>query len=334
MLAEKANCGHEQRRFKKAMRAIMQEIVRVYRGHRGWINGLAWSPDGRRIVSASDDGTAHVWDLDTEEPLAIYRGHIGSVNVIVWSPNGDLIASGSSDKTVQVWEATTGEQQLSYQGHCSWIRSGLAWSPDGTQLASGAWDRTVQVWDARSGERWLTYERHAGIVCALAWSPDGRYLASAGGAPDRTVQVWQATTGKHWLTYRGHHDSVHGVAWSPDGRALASAGLQYEVLIWEVTTSKLLATPELGEAPIAWTPDGAYLISSRGNGDVELVDARTGMRVLSQSCWLDGKYNHVQGVACSPDGKLIAAGGADTTVQVWAIAEMEEAEQGIVVMPE
>lgn len=310
----------------------MQDFVHIYRGHSDEVNSLAWSPDGTRIVSGSGDGTAQVWDVRTGETLVIYRGHTANVEAVAWSPDGSLIASGGSDKTVQVWHATNGEPLLTYRGHTAWIRRGLAWSLDGSQLASGAWDRTVQVWEAHSGERRLTYEGHAGIVYAVAWSPDGKYLASAGGAPDRTVQVWEAMTGKHWLTYRGHQRSVHAVAWSPDGRSIASAGLQDEVHLWEVTTDTLLATLEVGEAPIAWTPDGAYLISSR-DGTVELSDARTGTRLLARKTWLDTRYNHVRAVGCSPNGRLIAAGGSDTMVKVWEVAAMEEAEQGIVVMP-
>src|SRR5947207_2395494 len=91
----------------------------TYRGHTSSVFGVAWSPDGHRIASASLDGTVQVWDDTTGNHSLIYHGHAGPVFTAAWSPDGKFIASGGYDKTVQVWDATTGKRLLTYRGHAA-----------------------------------------------------------------------------------------------------------------------------------------------------------------------------------------------------------------------
>lgn len=119
----------------------------TYHGHTGKVNGIAWSPDGRRIASASDDGTVQVWDTFTGSKVLTYRGHTGPVHAVAWTFDRTHIASGGADTTVQVWDATTGTRTLAYRGHRGPVRT-LAWSFAGTWIASGGDDMTVQVWQA------------------------------------------------------------------------------------------------------------------------------------------------------------------------------------------
>ena len=109
-----------------------------------------WSPDGKRLVSASADATVHLWDAITGQTQLIYKGHSEGVFGVAWSPDGRRIASASRDKTVQVWDAATGATVLTYRGHTSPVTD-VAWSPDGRRIASSGGDATVQVWDATSG---------------------------------------------------------------------------------------------------------------------------------------------------------------------------------------
>ena len=148
---------------------------------------VAWSPDGKRITSASFDHTVQVCDAMTGEHLLTYRGHTNYVWAVAWSPDGKHIASAGMDDSVQVWDATTGERTLTYKGHSNAIQA-LAWSPDGTRIASGSWDTTVQIWDAKTGRHLFTYQGHSDIIGSLAWSPDGGRIASV----DDQVRVWQA----------------------------------------------------------------------------------------------------------------------------------------------
>ncbi len=197
--------------------------------HSAAISALAWSPDSKRIASASLDKTVLIYDVAHQKNLVIYRGHTDAVLTVAWSPDGKYLASGSADKTIQIWDVTSGTRVLTLPGHTGAVTT-VAWSPDSKHVVSSSEDGTVRVWDVIHGNLVLTYRGHMGAVMAAAWSPDGEYIASAGA--DTTVQVWDANTGKTIYTYHGHHDAVLAVAWSPDGRRVASSGQDGTIQIW------------------------------------------------------------------------------------------------------
>lgn len=161
--------------------------VFIYHGHTNSVEQVVWSPDGRRIATASLDKTVQVWDAIDGGHVFTYTGHTDQVFIAAWSPNGKYLASGGVDQTVQIWNAADGGHIFTYTGHTDWV-TGVAWSPDSTRIASGSADKTVQVWDAMNGGHVFVYNGHTNYVVTTAWSPDGTRIASS--SYDNTVQIW------------------------------------------------------------------------------------------------------------------------------------------------
>jgi serine/threonine protein kinase len=285
----------------------------TFQGHTSWVWSAVWSPNGKRIASASGDGTAQVWDAENGDHLNIYSKHTDTVYAVAWSPDGKRIASGGYDKTVQVWDATYGDPFFTYTGHTSWVWS-VAWSPDGKYIASAGGDKTVQVWRASDGRHVYTYPGHSDFVYALAWSPDGQYIASAGN--DGMVQVWRALDGRQLYMYEPYATAMWSVAWSPDGKRITSANSNGTVQVWDASNGSHLYI-YYGHTDfvysVAWSPDGTRIASAGDDKTVQLWDAAYGANPYTYT----GHTGSVRSVDWSPDSKRIASGSWDKTVQVW-----------------
>src|SRR6266700_3652068 len=236
--------------------------VYTFYGHSDWVWAVAWSPKVDRIVSASGDDTAQVWDAFSGQDLNIYSHHTDSVYSVSWSPDGTKIASASADKTIQTWDATYSDHFYTYTGHTSWVWT-VAWSPDCQRVASAGNDGTVQVWHASNGTHIYMFQPYNVSLWTAAWSPDGSRIASAGSSG--TVQVWDSTTGSHLFTYYGHADFVYSVAWSPDGKYIASASDDRTVQVWDSVYGHnpyIYTAHTDGVRSVSWSHDGKHLASA------------------------------------------------------------------------
>ena len=204
--------------------------LRTLAGHAGGVNAATLSPDGRFIVSGSEDGTLKLWDAETGAELRTLDGN-NRINAAAFSPDGRFIISGNGypDCTLKLWDAETGEElrTLGYN-HFIWD---LALSPDGRFIVSGSSDDTLKLWDAETGAELRTLAGHAGYVNAAAFSPDGRFIVSGGG--DDTLKLWDAETGAELRTLARHTGNVNAAAFSPDGRFIYSGSQDRTIKVWD-----------------------------------------------------------------------------------------------------
>jgi WD40 repeat protein len=198
---------------------------------------VAWSPDGKRLATASEK-TAKVWDAATGEERLTLSGHGNVVWSVAWSLDGRRLATGSNDNTAKVWDAATGNELLTLIDHAAGVTS-VAWSPGGRQLATSSADRTAKLWDAVTGKKLLTLSGHGDVVNNVAWSPDGKRLAT--GSRDGTAKVWSTATGEELLTLSGQRGNVQSVTWSPDGKRLAASFGDATVQIYAMDIRDLMA---------------------------------------------------------------------------------------------
>lgn len=300
----------------------------TYSGHSDYVSAVAWSPDGKRIASASGDHTVQVWDAAGGGHVLTFRGHSSDVACLSWSPDGKYIVSGSIDGKIFVWDATSGNLIYTYEGHSDAVYD-VAWSPDGKRIASASNDGSVQMWDAFTGKHVISYlstqssRLRRAPWNAVAWSPDSKHIA-IGGAGDAVVL--DATTGKVTGYYGNSGGEIHSLKWSPDGIYLAIGRDDTTVQVWNVAKTTNLYTFIAHSAAVlavAWSPDGKRIASGDDSGLVLVWDAFTGNHIYTYRGHSDFYPGHftsgqaVDAVAWSPDGSHIASGSADMTVQVW-----------------
>ena len=290
------------------------DTVLTFLGHSQEVTSLAWSPNGKYIVSGSFDHTARVWDTTANKSIYTYTKHTDQIWAAAWSPNMKLIATGGKDKTVQIWDTTSStEPRSNYTAHFDAV-SGLAWAPDSVRIASASYDMTVRVWDALTQNFHYGFDGHTDRVWCVAWSPDGTRAAS--GGRDKTVWVWDPTGMEGSYTYTGHSDGVAAVAWSPDSKRVASGSYDNTVQVWDAQTgaNAVKYTGHTSDiTSVDWSPDGQFIASASKDGTVHVWNAGNASRVFAYA-----KHSgEVDCVGWAPGGQQIASGGVDKTVRVW-----------------
>lgn len=294
------------------------------KGHTAAVWGVAFSPDGTRIASASADHTVKLWNAATGEEIATLEGHTKWVNDVVFSPTGARIASAGTDSTVKLWDAATGQETATLEGHAGGVRS-VAFSPDGARIASAGDDRTVKLWDTATGQEAATLRGHTGVVGCVAFSPDGARIASGSGVfrKPSEVKLWDTATRQVTATLKGHADVVTNVAFSPNSERLVSTSLDGIVKLWDVATGQETATLQghtSSVSGVAFSPNGTQVVSASGDKTVKLWDVATGQETAT----LKGHAGEGLCVSFSPDGTRIASAGTDNSVKVWNAVTGEE----------
>ncbi|KAL4081514.1 WD40-repeat-containing domain protein [Scleroderma yunnanense] len=289
-----------------------QAAQMVLQGHTNKVCSLAFSHDGTRIVSSSNDKTVRVWDADRGVQIGSpLEGHTGWVKSAVFSPDGTRIVSGSDDKTVRIWDAERGVQIGSpLEGHTESVQS-VAFHPDGVRIVSGSADNTVRIWDAERGVQiGSPLEGHTDYVNSVAITPDGSRIVS--GSSDMTIRVWDAEKGVQISTSKGWHELL---ALSPDGTKIVSFSGNH-IKVWDTKRHVKFGFLHqyCGVTSAAFSPDGTRIVLGLDDKTASIWDAERGVQIDNP---LVGHTDWVQSVVFSPDGTRIVSGSSDNTVRIW-----------------
>jgi WD40 repeat protein len=279
--------------------------------HDGSARSVAFSPDGKALVSGGGDGTVRLWEVETGKERRRWRPG-GDVRMVAFAPDGKLIAALTGEG-VLLYSAVSGRQLDRFGGQTS----ALAFSPDGEVLVI-VQDGTVVGWGLASGAR--LFEWPAVGECGVAYSPDGKLLAVANS---EGVCLRNTTTGR--IVNKLAMSALPALAFSPDGARLAAGSVTGELCLWDVSSGKLLRSIDMtGRTAqgIVFNADGKT-VAFRGwlNHNVYIADLRTGSY---ESVPQGARTSPLHGLAYSPDGKRLATASADGRVRLWDVATWKE----------
>ncbi len=287
--------------------AVSRGLSRVLRGHTGSLNGVAISPDGLTLATASDDRTIRLWDMATGE-ARVLTGHTDEVWGVRFSPRGDLLASGGKDATARIWDLKTGASRV-LTGHDLGVER-LLFSGDGSSLATRDARGGLWLWSVETGAgRRITAS--SGRSESMALSPDGETIAF--DAEKHLVLVSTATGAIKRLP--GQTAPAHAIKYLPGGSAVVTGDTAGAIRFWDLKTGSMKKLPgHAGRiAEIEVSPDGATLYS---------MDRDRGVRVTHIASG-EGRVFTKQGgrlLVLSPDGEQLVTSDMEHSTMVWDIA--------------
>jgi WD40 repeat protein len=313
-LQQDNSLGSKDDRFQtlQALRQSNYQVLEQNRleGHAGGVNSVNFSLDGSKIVTASEDKTARVWDVQGKL-LATISGHAGGVNSVNFSPDGSKIVTASEDKTARVWDVQ-GKLLATISGHERGVMS-ANFSPDGSKIVTASEDRTARVWDVQ-GKLLRTMSGHSGSVMSANFSPNGSKIVTA--SEDRTMRVWDLQ-GNLLRTMSGHTDRVMSANFSPDGRKIVTASFDKTARVWNLQGNLLRTiSAHAGSVRSAnFSPDGSKIVTASFDKTARVWNLQGNLLAT-----ISGHSSYATSANFSPNGKKIIT-AAGKTARVWDLQD-------------
>jgi WD40 repeat protein len=289
-------------------------------GHDDIVSGAEFSPDGNRVVTASHDGTARIWDAASGREIYTLRGHEGPAWSAVFSSDGARIATASDDRTARVWDGVSGGEIAQLRGHEQRVGR-AAFSPDGARIITASVDCTARIWDAATGRETALLRGHESALTSATFSPDGARIVTS--STDCTARIWDAVAGQEIAVLRGHEDPVPIDTVSDDDIRLIAflrQGQGIEDAVTKQEAAELLRGVKQSVTSATFSPDGARIVTACIGGKASIWDAATGREIAQ----LRGHEHSVMSAVFSPDGACIATASGDGTARIWIAATGRE----------
>lgn len=290
------------------------------KGPEGPVNSASFSGDGTKLVTASNDGTARIWDAASGKELTVLQGHERAIRSAAFSPDGTKVVTASEDNTARLWDAASGKQLAVLQGHEDSIFS-AAFSPDGTKVVTASIDDTARLWEVTSGNELAVLRGHDDDVFSAAFNPDGTMVVTA--SYDETAKLWDAVTGMELRTLSGHEDEVNSAVFSPDGTKVATTSVDKSARLWDVATGKELAVLLGHEGWInsaLFSADGTKVVTASADHTARVWQAATGKELAV----LRGHEDEVVSAMFTSDGAKVVTAAKDKTARLWDAASGKE----------
>ena len=256
----------------------------IMSSHEAAVRSVSFSPDGTRIVTASEDNTARIWDTATAKEIAVLRGHSAAVLSGAFSPDGSRIVTASWDKSARLWDAASGKEIAVLRGHQDGVYS-AAFSSDGSRVVTASNDRTARIWNAATAELIAVLRGHENAVTCAAFNPDGARIVTA--SRDATARIWDTATAKETVVLRDTYDDLDlnlgyplfSAGFSPNGSRIVTASMDRSAHIWDAVTGKKLWSLRGHQGSVlsaVYSPDGSRIVTTSTDGTARIWDVSRG----------------------------------------------------------
>ncbi len=336
-----ATGGNDKRGFVRLWDAQTGAELKTpdgFTGHTDAVLSVAFSHDGKKLLTASYDKTARLWDVESGRQIQELNGHSWWVWSAAFSTDEKMVVTASQDGSAIIWNTDSGEKTAQFLGHQGPVYS-ASFSADGSQVVSGGYDKRVLVWRradvhkfnfnkvARGDEvepvRFRAFEGHGAPVRSVSFSADGSLVLS--GSHDNTVKVWEALTGRTLKTFRGHDSWVRSCAFSPDKRTVVSAGHDHRATLWNITDyeevrvlqGRILQGHQDAVLSASFNRDGKSIVTASRDRSAKTWDFVTGNEIRS---FEEGHKFLASSSAFFPDGKRLLTAAVDNTVRFWDVS--------------
>ena len=283
----------------------------VFTAHSSYALDVAFSVDGRTLISSGMDNVVKMWSAPDWQFLRVLEGHDKSVNSVALSPDGQTLATCSTDATAKLWSFPGGELRHTLRDRKKTV-SAVRFSPDGQWLAASWYGGRATAWTT-SGEEVVGIKASSKNLVAVAFVGDGRTLATAGLGDD--ILLWSLPSVDPAGGLTGHQTAVMALAPVREGSTLISLGYEQTIKHWDVQAQRERASYLLEGPPargLAVSPDETLIaVAMEGQVQIRLLEDGSLQSELPIST------KAVYGMAFSPDGRWLAAGAADGKIRVW-----------------
>jgi WD40 repeat protein len=281
------------------------KLIRRFQGHNSTIEAVTFSPDGKIIAASNASKTIKFWSLDEQELANITVSE--EVQSIAFSPDGQLLAIGMNNGNLGIWKLADKKLTI-IKVHEATI-SKVLFTPDGQKLLTGSFDGKAALLTL-NGKKLVSFNRGQDGVPCFAMSADGKFLAT--GGDNQKIEIW-SLDGKRLKNIEVGH-SILAIAFSPDNKTIAAASWDKIVKLYSLDGQDLgtLRGHKGPVAPIAWSPDGTILSTVSSDNSVKFWKLQNPLTTV-----LRGHQGNLRKVAISPNGKIIATTGWDYIINLW-----------------
>ena len=310
------------------------------KGHTVEVYSATFSPDGKKIVTASEDGV-RIWDAESGKEMHKWTTFPLGAMSAYFSSDGKTILT-THVVGVVIRDAETGKVLRNLRGHTGIINTAV-FSPDGTKIVTASYDKTARIWDTETGKELHKLEGHTGFVMSAAFSPDGKKVITSGSGngvmtigggllfsertlvaeDDKTYRIWDVETGKELKKSKEHLNGIDSAAFSPDETKIITTGTTSGADIWDAVTGKQLY--QLNEAvaimhfaieSACFSPDGKKIVTTAHTlRHAQIWDAESGKKLQK----LEGHTDRISSAVFSPDSKKVATASWDKTARIWTL---------------